>query len=145
MSSIVQFMSMQPGQILDYKQTIAPGTFHWKVHNVAVNPVISKLSLMDGKLALLHLFCIKGFIFCRNISINNTCGLKGFCRCHYPNSRDITWSVEILANALPFYITPFYVSWFTCSDHSFYSWGSVAYLITYKRFKGNLHHVWDTS
>ena len=76
-------------RILDYKQTTAPRTFHKKVHNVAVNPVISKLSLMDVKLALLHLFCIKGFICWRNISISNTCGLKGFFRCHYPNSRDI--------------------------------------------------------
>ena len=75
-------------RILDYKQTTAPRTFHKKVHNVAVNPVISKLSLMDVKLALLHLFCIKGFICWRNISISNTCALKGFFCCHYPNSHD---------------------------------------------------------
>ena len=64
--------------------------FHKKVHNVAVNPFVSKLSLMVVKLALLHLFYIKGFICWKNISISNTCALKGFLRCHYPNSCDIT-------------------------------------------------------
>ena len=108
-------------QILDYKH-LEP--FHKKAHNVAINPCVSKLSLMIGKLALLHLFCMKGFICWRNISISNTCALKGFFHCYYANSRNITWSVGILANALPFYIKPFYVSWLTCSDHSFYSWGS---------------------
>ena len=80
----------QTVQILDYKQNTAPRTFHKKVHNVAVNPFVSKLSLMKVKLALLHLFCIKGFICLRNISISNTYALKGFFCCHYPNSCDIT-------------------------------------------------------
>ena len=45
-------------QILDYKQNTAPRTFHKKVHNVAVNPSVSKLSLMDVKLVATAAFVL---------------------------------------------------------------------------------------
>ena len=61
LASLIQIciLVQQTNRILDYKQTTTPRSFHKKVHNVAVNPFISKLSLMDVKLALLHFIVYK--------------------------------------------------------------------------------------
>ena len=88
---------------------------------MAVNQFVSEMFLIVVKPALLYICFvrIKGCICWRNISINKTFPLKGYCHRHYPNSCDIMCLIGILVTAPAFHIKPFFVCWLACNNRFF--------------------------